>query len=339
MTDQPTLRDRIRRAICEASGFTWLPDELMEPDEYGDHADAVLAVLPAPVGRAAASAVLWPAAEHHAVAEWICCDPVDPGHELCSQAAGALRMLKTLLVDDPEAYKAAPLLDEVMRLAAPVDRAVVLREAADEAESVAESLRAHLEFERSTGALDVMTELRRMADEAQQPEEAWPSSRSGGWRSANRVTASGCPPGPSRRRRKPSAAWPSPGRPGRSTAGPTSTAGSSARPPRTPSSPTSVSPPRDARRAAPGPIRSGARPVQHEHHRRNLMLSTDQWSTIRSLVDWLDSKNGRSDAEITLRLLKITEEAGEVAQAWIGVQGQNPRKGITHPPRRSGRTL
>ncbi|MCT9092907.1 MazG-like family protein [Streptomyces sp. ASQP_92] len=60
------------------------------------------------------------------------------------------------------------------------------------------------------------------------------------------------------------------------------------------------------------------------------MLSTDQWSTIRSLVDWLDSKNGRSDAEITLRLLKITEEAGEVAQAWIGVQGQNPRKGITH---------
>jgi hypothetical protein len=41
------LRDRIRRAICEASGFTWLPDELMEPDEYGEHADAVLAVLPA----------------------------------------------------------------------------------------------------------------------------------------------------------------------------------------------------------------------------------------------------------------------------------------------------
>lgn len=53
MTDQPSLRDRIRRAICEASGFTWLPDELMEPDEYGEHADAVMAVLPAPVDRAA----------------------------------------------------------------------------------------------------------------------------------------------------------------------------------------------------------------------------------------------------------------------------------------------
>jgi hypothetical protein len=47
------LRDRIRRAICEASGFTWLPDELLEPDEYGEHADAVLAVLPAPADRAA----------------------------------------------------------------------------------------------------------------------------------------------------------------------------------------------------------------------------------------------------------------------------------------------
>jgi hypothetical protein len=53
MTDRPTLRDRIRRAICEASGFTWLPDELMEPDEYGDHADAVMAVLSEPVDRAA----------------------------------------------------------------------------------------------------------------------------------------------------------------------------------------------------------------------------------------------------------------------------------------------
>jgi hypothetical protein len=55
-------------------------------------------------------------------------------------------------------------------LPAPVDRAAVLREAADEAERVAESLRAHHEFERSTGALDVMTELRRLADEAQPAE-------------------------------------------------------------------------------------------------------------------------------------------------------------------------
>ncbi|NEB42314.1 hypothetical protein [Streptomyces sp. SID14515] len=51
--DRGATRDRIRQAICEASGFTWLPDELMEPDEYGEHADAVLAVLDAPADRAA----------------------------------------------------------------------------------------------------------------------------------------------------------------------------------------------------------------------------------------------------------------------------------------------
>lgn len=38
------LRDALRRAICEAEGFTWDSD-MLEPDEYGDHADAVLAVL------------------------------------------------------------------------------------------------------------------------------------------------------------------------------------------------------------------------------------------------------------------------------------------------------
>lgn len=60
------------------------------------------------------------------------------------------------------------------------------------------------------------------------------------------------------------------------------------------------------------------------------MLNPEQWSTIRDLVAWLDEQNGRSQQEVTLRLLKLTEEAGEVAQAWIGVQGQNPRKGVTH---------
>lgn len=44
------LRDRIRRAICEASGFEW-DDDGLEPDEYGEHADAVLAVLPAEARR------------------------------------------------------------------------------------------------------------------------------------------------------------------------------------------------------------------------------------------------------------------------------------------------
>ncbi|MEU3283242.1 hypothetical protein, partial [Streptomyces antibioticus] len=50
-TDQPALRDRIRRAVCEAEGFGWDTD-MLEPDEYGEIADTVLAVLPA-VDRAA----------------------------------------------------------------------------------------------------------------------------------------------------------------------------------------------------------------------------------------------------------------------------------------------
>ena len=49
--DRAALRDRIRRAVCEAEGFMW-NTELLEPDEYGEVADAVLAVLPEPADRA-----------------------------------------------------------------------------------------------------------------------------------------------------------------------------------------------------------------------------------------------------------------------------------------------
>jgi hypothetical protein len=51
-TDCTALRDRIRRAVCEAEGFAWDPD-MLEPDEYGEVADAVLAVLPTTGDRAA----------------------------------------------------------------------------------------------------------------------------------------------------------------------------------------------------------------------------------------------------------------------------------------------
>ncbi|TGB06519.1 hypothetical protein [Streptomyces sp. MZ04] len=51
---------------------------------------------------------------------------------------------------------------------APADRAAVLREAADVAECVAQKRHGQHEIEREQGALDVMAELRRMADEAQQ---------------------------------------------------------------------------------------------------------------------------------------------------------------------------
>ncbi len=54
------------------------------------------------------------------------------------------------------------------------------------------------------------------------------------------------------------------------------------------------------------------------------------WSEARRWRAHLDANNGTDPNELTLRILKITEEAGEAAQAWIGVQGQNPRKGVTH---------
>jgi hypothetical protein len=69
--------------------------------------------------RAAVSATLWAAAEHHIVAEWICCEPLAPGHKLCAKGYAALGMVKTLLVDsDPEkAWNPnAPLLDAVLSM-------------------------------------------------------------------------------------------------------------------------------------------------------------------------------------------------------------------------------
>nr|WP_242587702.1 MazG-like family protein [Streptomyces sp. MST-110588] len=47
-------------------------------------------------------------------------------------------------------------------------------------------------------------------------------------------------------------------------------------------------------------------------------------------MTWLNTRNGTGEEETALRLLKITEEAGEVTRAYLGMTGQNPRKGITH---------
>lgn len=60
------------------------------------------------------------------------------------------------------------------------------------------------------------------------------------------------------------------------------------------------------------------------------MATTTSWPTIQRLVAWLNQQNGCDENEISLRLLKLSEEVGEVAQAWIGATGQNPRKGVTH---------
>lgn len=55
-------------------------------------------------------------------------------------------------------------------------------------------------------------------------------------------------------------------------------------------------------------------------------------SALVDLSKWIDEGNAhRAPEAITWgRLAKITEEAGEVIEAYIGVTGQNPRKGTTH---------
>ncbi|MGW4798243.1 MazG-like family protein [Nonomuraea sp. NPDC004297] len=58
--------------------------------------------------------------------------------------------------------------------------------------------------------------------------------------------------------------------------------------------------------------------------------TTDLWQHVTAALDWVDLANGRNDHETAMRLLKLVEEAGEVASAYIGMTGQNPRKGVTH---------
>ncbi|MFD7293142.1 GrpB family protein [Streptomyces sp. NPDC059897] len=55
------------------------------------------------------------------------------------------------------------------------------------------------------------------------------------------------------------------------------------------------------------------------------------WATIDRLRSWLDDNNGRPPQEaLLLRMLKLSEEVGEVSEAVIGAIGQNPRKGLSH---------
>lgn len=57
-------------------------------------------------------------------------------------------------------------------------------------------------------------------------------------------------------------------------------------------------------------------------------MSEALWKTVDEAATWLDRANGRDDHELTCRILKVAEESGEAAKAWIGCQGQNPRKGV-----------
>ncbi|MFD4260273.1 MazG-like family protein [Streptomyces sp. NPDC058534] len=49
------------------------------------------------------------------------------------------------------------------------------------------------------------------------------------------------------------------------------------------------------------------------------------------LCKWLEADQPVGGREgLLLRMLKLSEEVGEVAEAVIGATGQNPRKGVTH---------
>ncbi|MGW2520537.1 hypothetical protein ACWC09_26680 [Streptomyces sp. NPDC001617] len=158
--------------------------------------------MPQPT-RDEVAARLWQVAEHNIIAEWICCDPIDPTHQLCVKGDATLKMTKALLVDSPQAWKPAPLLDAVMeelrRLAAEVQQP----ETEEEGELVcvdecgncdacgmepfgtpAEGWREAARFLRRTprdsadfpgairGARLIEDELRRRAEDAQQNETA-----------------------------------------------------------------------------------------------------------------------------------------------------------------------
>ncbi|MFJ3669629.1 hypothetical protein ACIPSE_24550 [Streptomyces sp. NPDC090106] len=58
---------------------------------------------------------------------------------------------------------------------------------------------------------------------------------------------------------------------------------------------------------------------------------TDDWQTITRLARLLEEHSTRPrEQSILVQLLKIQEEAGEVAEAAIGALGANPRKGHSH---------
>lgn len=59
-------------------------------------------------------------------------------------------------------------------------------------------------------------------------------------------------------------------------------------------------------------------------------MTDSTWEAVNAARTWLDETNGTSPLELTCRILKLTEEVGEAAAAWIGATGQNPRKGVTH---------
>ncbi|POX54751.1 hypothetical protein C3489_12730 [Streptomyces sp. Ru71] len=55
------------------------------------------------------------------------------------------------------------------------------------------------------------------------------------------------------------------------------------------------------------------------------------WGAVEQLWGWLEEHREAGGADgLLLRVIKLSEEVGEVAQAVIGATGHNPRKGTSH---------
>ncbi|MFJ4644077.1 MazG-like family protein [Streptomyces bobili] len=71
--------------------------------------------------------------------------------------------------------------------------------------------------------------------------------------------------------------------------------------------------------------------MSDSHLDTSVSAGTDLWETVDALCGWLDAGQPVTGREgLLLRMLKLSEEVGEVAQAVIGATGQNPRKGTSH---------
>ncbi|MER5904345.1 MazG-like family protein [Streptomyces mirabilis] len=60
-------------------------------------------------------------------------------------------------------------------------------------------------------------------------------------------------------------------------------------------------------------------------------MDKETWELVNQLRDWLDEQSPVSgDLAKAMRVLKIGEEFGEVAEALHGAMKANPRKGASH---------
>ncbi|MFJ4783259.1 MazG-like family protein [Streptomyces sp. NPDC088794] len=59
-------------------------------------------------------------------------------------------------------------------------------------------------------------------------------------------------------------------------------------------------------------------------------MSAALWPVVARIVAALNIANGTGEHEVAMRLMKVVEEAGEASAAYIGMTGQNPRKGVNH---------